>query len=51
MKIPKNIALDKLSEEDIWSDEWEECVHRSQQNDWSEYDEHPWVWYMEKVYA
>lgn len=47
-KVPKTQALAQLHEEDIWSDEWEDCVYRSQQNDWSDYDEHPWVWYMEK---
>ena len=47
-KIPKNIALAKLAEEDIWSDEWEDYVHNIQQNDWADYDEHPWAWYMER---
>lgn len=48
MKIPKNIALDQLNEEDIWSDEWEDYVYHNQQNDWTDYDEQPWAWYMER---
>jgi len=47
MKIPKNIALDQLHEEDIWSDEWEDYVYHNQQNDWTDYDDQPWAWYME----
>ena len=47
-KIPKNIALAKLAEEDIWSDEWEDYVHSIHQNDWTDWDEQPWNWYMER---
>jgi hypothetical protein len=48
MKLPKNIALDQLHEEDIWSDEWEDYIHNMHQRDWADYDEHPWAWYMER---
>lgn len=48
MKIPKEQALAQLNEEDIWSEEWEDYVFSMHQNDWTDYVEHPWTWYMEK---
>lgn len=48
MKIPKEQALGQLYEENIWSEEWEDYIHNVHQNDWSDWDEHPWAWYMEK---
>jgi len=47
-KIHNTVALDKLSEENIWSEEWEDYVFNMHQNDWTDYDDHPWSWYMEK---
>lgn len=28
--------------------EWEDYLFSLEQNDWADYDEHPWAWYMEK---
>lgn len=47
-KLPNNTALDQLHEEDIWSEDWEDYVFNMHQNDWTDYDEQPWTWYMER---
>ena len=47
-KIPTPNVQEILAQEDIWSDEWADYVHSMHPDNWTDWDEHPWAWYMEK---
>jgi hypothetical protein len=44
-KIPPKTIEQHL--DDIYPQIWEEYIFRAENNDWADYDEHPWQWYME----
>lgn len=45
--VPKMIE-DQLREEFMNDGEWWDYIDKIERNDWSDYDEHPWTWYMER---
>ncbi len=45
-KIIPKIIDQELS--DTYDYEWEDYIWSIEQNDWADYDEHPWAWYMER---
>lgn len=48
-KIPATKIIDEaLFEEYITDEEWWDYVNELANNDWSDFDEHPWAWYMER---
>ena len=48
-KIPATkIIEDALQEEFVNDYEWWDYANSLEQSDWTDYDEHPWQWYMER---
>lgn len=48
-KIPATkIIEDALQEEFVNDYEWWDYANSLEQSDWTDWDEHPWQWYMEK---
>jgi hypothetical protein len=47
-KNPTKIIEDALNEEFETNEEWWDYVNSMHQNDWTDYDEQPWTWYMER---
>ena len=45
-KVIPQIIDQEISGLDDW--EWEEYIHGMHQSDWTNWDEHPWAWYMER---
>ena len=46
-KIIPKIIDQELS--DVYDYEWEDYIFATEQNDWTDWDDHPWEWYMEKM--
>ena len=47
-QITARIIEDTIQEEFMNDGEWWDYVNSLEQSDWSDYDEHPWAWYMER---